>query len=265
MIKLNGKNIELGAFPDGTMLLKQEPPLGKEAEIAWFYESDRETMALLYLARHLQAHGIESLQLYMPYIPNARQDRVKGNEDVFTLKYFAQLINDLGFKTVRVLDPHSVVSEALFHGIEIQSPKPLIEEVIKEIEKQEGAQPFLFYPDEGAGKRYSGMISLPYGFGIKKRDWETGCILGLDLSCDEKMIAGKNILIVDDICSRGGTFYHAAKRLKELQVNHIYLYVSHCENTILEGDLPQSGLIQKVYTTNSIFTRQDDWIHVFEL
>ena len=42
----------------------------------------------------------------MPYIPNARQDRVKGPEDVFTLKYFANVINALGFRTVTVLDPH---------------------------------------------------------------------------------------------------------------------------------------------------------------
>lgn len=32
----------------------------------------------------------------------------------------------------------------------------------------------LFYPDEGAVKRYSTMFNEPYVFGIKKRDWSTG-------------------------------------------------------------------------------------------
>ena len=39
-----------------------------------------------------------------------------------------------------------------------------------------------FYPDEGAMKRYSSMIEMPYAFGIKKRDWTTGKIEGLDVA-----------------------------------------------------------------------------------
>ena len=31
-------------------------------------------------------------------------------------------------------------------------------------------------------KRYSGMIDRPFAFGIKKRDWATGKIMGLDVS-----------------------------------------------------------------------------------
>ena len=73
-------------------------------------------------------------------------------------------------------------------------------ERIEKIENETGKKPLMFYPDEGAGKRYSGMIPLPYCFGIKKRDWKTGQILGLDVAGDIDSIAGKNILIVDDIC-----------------------------------------------------------------
>jgi phosphoribosylpyrophosphate synthetase len=65
-------------------------------------------------------------------------------------------------------------------------------------------------------------------------------------------IVGKNVLIVDDICSRGGTFYHSAKALKEAGAANISLYITHCENTILEGEIFTSGLIQRVYTTDSL-------------
>ena len=123
----------------------------------------------------------------------------------------------------------------------------------------------MFYPDEGAGKRYSGMIPLPYAFGIKKRDWATGQIQGLDVAGDVDNISGKNILIVDDICSRGGTFYHSAKKLKELGAKNIYLYISHCENSIFDGEVLTSGLITKVFTTDSILTRTHENIHVFAL
>ena len=106
------------------------------------------------------------------------------------------------------------------------------------------------------------MFNIPYAFGIKKRDWSTGKINGLDVSGMTDMIAGKHILIVDDICSRGGTFYHSAKKLKELGAKEIYLYVSHCENTILDGELLTSGLVDRVFTTNSIFTKEHEKIEV---
>ncbi len=265
MIKLNEKEVSIGSFPDGTMLIKQEAPEGEDVKISWFYENDRETVALIYLANHLKANRCENMHLYMPYIPNARQDRVKSGEDVFTLKYFAGIINSLGFKTVTVLDPHSSVSEALINNIVIEKPQKLIEDTIAKIESVEGESPSMFYPDEGAGKRYSGMISLPYAFGIKKRDWKTGKILGLDVSGEVESIKGKNILIVDDICSRGGTFYFAAKKLKELGAKNIYLHITHCENSIFDGELLTSGLIKRVFTTNSILTRQHDMIEAVEL
>lgn len=265
MIKLNGEKLALGSFPDGTLLMKQAIPDGDRVTLDWYYENDRELAALIFLTEHLKAHGICNIHLYMPYIPNARQDRVKSSEDIFTLKYFATIINQLGFKSVTVLDPHSAVSEALIDNIIIQKPQQLIENVIAKIEKENGEKPYMFYPDEGAGKRYSGMIPLPYAFGIKRRDWKTGRIDGLDVHGDIDSIRGRTILIVDDICSKGGTFYFSAKKLKELSAGRIYLYISHCENTILEGDLLTSGLIERVYTTNSIFTKDHKLIEIIEL
>ena len=104
-------------------------------------------------------------------------------------------------------------------------------------------------------ERYSSAVPLPYAFGIKNRDWETGEIKGLDLSGEIDQLPGKDILIVDDICSKGGTFYYSAKKLKEAGVNKIYLYVTHCENTIYDGELlKNNGLIEKIYTTDTILT-----------
>jgi len=263
MIKLNGKIIEQNNFPDGTLLMKCNPNKYAVSTITWQYESDAELFALYSLKRHLNCTvpGRNSY-LYMPYIPNARQDRVKTNEDIFTLKYFAEIINSLNFQKIYVIDPHSSVSEALINNIEVVSPKDFIEQTLNNINVDDI---LMFYPDEGAMKRYSGLVSKPYAFGIKKRNWETGKIEGLDVTGSVDKIVGKDILIVDDICSRGGTFYHSAKKLKELGANKIYLYVTHCENTILEGELLTSGLIEKVYTTNSIFTKEHEKIEVFEL
>jgi ribose-phosphate pyrophosphokinase len=254
--------MELNRYPDGTLLIKDNNCIfNNDVEITWHYESDNELFALMCLAKHFK-NKCKTISLKMPYCPNSRMDRVKTDEDIFTLKYFAELINSLNFDNVYILDPHSYVSEALFNNLHVQVPKYFIE---KSIIHSKSKNFIMFYPDEGAMKRYSGLASKPYAFGIKKRNWETGKIEGLDVAGSVDKIAGKDILIVDDICSRGGTFYHSAKKLKELGANKIYLYVTHCENTILEGDLLTSGLVEKVYTTNSIFTKEHEMIEVFEL
>ena len=175
------------------------------------------------------------------------------------MKYFAEVINSLGFASVTVLDPHSVVSEALIDRIIINRPAKNIQKVLQKIGEE---NIIMFYPDEGAMKRYSSMADKPYVFGMKKRDWTTGQINGLEVAGATELIRGSRVLIVDDICSRGGTFYHSAKKLKELGADKIYLYISHCENTILEGEVLSSGLIEKVYTTDSLLTGEDERIEV---
>ena len=266
MIILDGKEIALNKFPDGTLLLKEsiQPYIDndcREARIVWHFENNEEMIAIMFLARHLQSNGVVFVHLVMPYIPNARQDRVKTNEDVFTLKYFAEFINSLGFNSITVLDPHSSVSEALIDNLIIESPERFIQRAINDVYTRE-RNLITFYPDEGAMKRYSGMLKMNYAFGIKKRDWRTGVIQGLDVSGQTDKIKDSAVLIVDDICSKGGTFYHSAKKLKELGAKNIYLYVSHCENSVLYGDMIKSGLIEKVYTTNSIFTERHEKIEV---
>lgn len=258
MIRINDKEVNIGHFPDGTLLIKEQTSnLNKEDKviIKWNYENNEELLALYFLTKHIKAAGYNNIILDMPYIPNARQDRVKSEEDVFTLKYFAELINELKFIEVRVLDAHSNVSLALLNNVKLLTPKKYINNVIDKITKVNGKEPMLFYPDEGAGKRYSDMISLPYCFGIKKREWKTGEIKGLDVVGEVDSIKGNDVLIVDDITSYGGTFLHSAIKLNELGAKNIYLFVSHCEKSIIQGKLIDSELVKKIYTTDSIFNK----------
>ena len=268
MIKVNGKAINIGHYPDGTLNLKitneNINPLimDKDSWIGWYYEKEEELITLIYLVNKLRNKGICTLTLHMPYVPNARMDRCESNDDVFTLKYFSNIINSLQFCDVKILDVHSTVTEALINNITNESPVPCIQFVMGQIVPFTDKELTIFYPDAGAMKRYSKMIKTPYVFGNKVRDWETGKIQGLEVIGDQQLIEGHDILIVDDICSRGGTFYYAAQKLKELGAKDIYLWVSHCENTILDGELINSGLLKKIYTTDSIYTAKHDLIEV---
>ena len=271
MIQINKKEVDIGHFPDGTLLLKEKLTTAQaggreEVEIRWNYENNEELLAVYFLTKHIRAAGFDNIVLNMPYIPNARQDRVKNEEDVFTLKYFAEMINSLAFREVRVLDAHSNVSLALIDRVKQDTPQKYIEKVILEIEKNTGRKPLMFYPDEGAGKRYSGMIALPYCFGIKKRDWNTGEIKGLSVAGEIGLVEGSDVLIVDDICSFGGTFIRSAEALAALGAENIYLFVSHCEGAVLKGKLCACSHIKQIYTTDSIFReRGNAKIKVFEL
>lgn len=270
MLKLNNQIVELGKFPDGTLHMQLEtiPSDINSQLISWYYENDAELFALICIVDTLRSrYGLQKkIILDLPYIPHSRMDRTKSNSDVFTLKCFADVINSLNFEKVYVYDPHSSVSTALIDRICVQNHRWIIEHVMhKIVDHTLNSNLMLFYPDEGAMKRYSEMLKLPYCFGIKKRDWASGKILGLDLAGPVENIAGKNVLIIDDICSRGGTFLHSARRLKEVGAEDIYLFVSHCENTILQGELLDGDLVKRVYTTNSIFTASHPKIEVIEI
>lgn len=260
MIKINGDVFKPEYFPDGTMKLSME--YNGCYYIDWLYDSEDELLQLCYIVYHIFEHIFDAtIHLFMPYIPNARFDRVKNSNEIFTLKYFASFINSLEFEEVSVFDPHSHVAEALIDRIAINEPLSYITKTIKKITSFPDDLLF-FFPDEGSVKRYDNVVKAfsdsPYAFGIKDRDWKTGEIKGLSVNGQVDEIKGRDVLIIDDICSKGGTFYYSAKKLKELGANKIYLYVSHCENTVYEGELlKNNGLVEKIYTTDSILTNTE--------
>ena len=250
MVKINRIKIEPKSFPDNSLLLKLPIEIKSENTMEWYYENDAELFTLICARRHL---GDAKVSLYMPYIPHARMDRVKAAEDVFTLKYFCEIINSLNFDKVLVLDAHSSVSLALLERVKEIKPTAFIDEAISLIDSD---SLIAFYPDEGAMKRYSDSLELPYSFGIKKRDWKTGKIEGLTLMNKDK-VYNRDILIIDDICSYGGTFLHAAKALKEAGARNVYLYVSHLEKSVLDGELYKEmcehGLIKQIYSPDILW------------
>lgn len=252
-------------FPDGTHLIKfdmhDEQHTAPNA-ITWLYESMSEFADIAMIASNISENRGKSPMLTMPYIPNARMDRTENGE-VFTLKYFCQMLNAMNFSEVNVFDPHSDVSVALLNHVCVMRPqlKQVIYKAIYQFKPD-----MLYFPDVGALKRYADFVpkDTTVLYGNKLRDWNTGTILGLDVVGDVK--PGARILMIDDICSYGGTMYYSAKKLKELGAGDTAMYVSHCENSILDQErgkiFSEPGLISKVYTTNSIFTGHDDRIEI---
>ena len=254
MIKVGNKIIEFGRFADGTCKVNIDcSTLEPNAPITWLYDSDEEWMKVWFLVQHCRDHEGYRRTLSIPYLPNARQDRVVSSDDVFTLKYFSQMVNALHFDRVETFDVHSDVASALINHIHVLSPVPVVQKVLDKISK-----PLLCFPDEGAMARYRGQFPIPTVYGIKSRNWRTQKVEELVLCGATERIENRDILIIDDICGKGSTTYYMAKQLNDLGADHIYVYVSHCENTVLEPHINGYSLldysfITKLYTTNSIF------------
>ncbi len=251
MIKINDSIIKKEAFGDGTLkcdeveLCQILRPNQRKIDVTWCYDDDSELFLLICIVKHLrEAYPNIKMELILPYIPNARQDRHVSNR-IFTLKYFAEIINSLGFQKVYVLDPHSDVSLALIDRVkELELPF--------QVSFVEGAA--YMFPDTGAAKKYAPRYKLlgndkPFIIGNKHRD-QDGRIVQYELL---DFIQGtKKVIIRDDICSYGGTFVAAAKELRNRGVDDITLIVSHCENNIIKGEV--FDYIDRVFTTDSICT-----------
>lgn len=257
MIKVNGEEVQFKKFNDGTLRLRYASrSLVDACVILWLYDSDEEMADLFFLVNHLrEKYEFSYLILEMPYCPHARMDRCKEYEECFTLKYFCDFINSLHFNQVRIYDPHSNVATALLNNVRVEKPEREIQYLLHTYPNAT-----LFFTDEGAQKRYKDIIGDTYfSFGVKEREWSTQKINSLQVLGAKHMIAGHDIIIVDDIISRGSTLYLAAKQLKGMGCGDIYVWASHCENTVLQPhingqslmDIP--NLITKVYTTNSIY------------
>lgn len=260
MIAIDGHILDTGnTFPDGTpnmlnMLLLHAGQ--KHVDITWCFNDMGELALLGFVANHYKENYPDmELRLSMPYIPNARMDRVKNEGECFTLKWTAKMVNDMGFARVDVFDPHSDVAPALIDRCHVHGVK---EEVNKAANMLIRKPDIIFYPDAGAAKRYGELIEdVPIMYGNKTRDWKTGRITGYDIMRDVNL-AGAYVLIVDDISSYGGTFVHAAKALREHGADAVNLYVSHAEKSCWQGKLFDKGEgIGTLFTTDSLFTMDD--------
>ena len=277
MIRVSGEIVKINKFPDGTPRINLDVENIKEDEydgrpcilIDWFYENNDEMFYLMLIKKHLERHLTNvDYYLFMPYIPNARMDRVKNDDEVFTLKYFCDFINSLNFSRVYVLDAHSDVSTALLNNCENDSPRDYIKDAIRQISDDI----VLYFPDAGAAKRYSDLFpEIMYCYGEKKRDWKSGKILGLDIRSNGIDLNGKTVLMIDDIIAYGGSLFYSANALKEAGVDKIYAYATHTENSILDrekGTLIKSlenNTVERLFTTNSLFSGKHDKITVLEV
>jgi len=222
MIKINYSDLDKNYFPNNEFkFIIPYKNWWKEEEvhtIEWIFENNEEIFLIQMLKKYLddKLYGKNiKCELFVPFLPYGQQDRpIKGQ--LFSFKYFSKIINDMKFTKVTFYDPHSIVMQACINNAEVYYLEPM-----KDYD-------LVFYPDNGACKKYSEIYeNLPYRFGNKKRNLDTGEIIKYEVIGERSDFEGKEILIIDDLCMGGRTFKEASLALYEMGAKCVDLQITH--------------------------------------
>jgi len=249
-IKIDSEHFKCWTFKSGENQVRLvNKPDGKTC-IDFRYTGDQSLFVLAQAVDALRRSGLNNLNLFIPYFPGARQDRICANGDSLAVKVYADFINSLKFDSVEVFDPHSDVVCAVVNNSTATSNHVFVG---KALEALDLANPVLVSPDAGANKKVFALAQLLMASKVvradKKRNPATGEITGTTVF--EESLHHCDCVIVDDIISGGRTFMSLAEELMRKGASSVHLIVSHHEGVASEAALKSSG-IASVTTTDSL-------------
>jgi len=202
----------------------------------------------------LKRMDVETINIFIPYFPAARQDRVMIPGEPLSVKVYADILNHTNVNQVTVYDAHSEVTPAVLNNCKVIPNHKFIEEVLEQV----GHDTLLISPDGGALKKIYKVSEFLGGKDVvecsKSRDVKTGELKGFKVYADD--LQGKDCLIVDDICDGGGTFMGLAEELKNKNAGKLYLAVSH--GIFSKGFDHLAKHFTKIFTTDSFQNIEND-------
>ena len=230
------------------------------------------------LKRVIAAAGghAKRITVVMPMLYEGRQHKRSGRESLDCALALQELAT-MGVENIITFDAHDPrVSNAIplksFENVRTnyQMIKALIREVpdIK-IDKEHLT---IISPDEGGLGRcifYSNVLGLELGMFYKRRDYSQVVdgrnkiisheYLGSDL-------AGKDVIIVDDMISSGDSMIDVAKQLKARNAKRVFIcsaFGLFCNGLETFDKAYEDGLFTKCFTTNTIYRtdelKQREW------
>ena len=253
MLKLNGNELLTGRFPNEELEAKDLEYALIEGEnvLEFKFDTNEDLIHLMFVKKRLDELGVRCT-LFIWYMPYSRMDR-KIDGVLFTLKYVCEYINWLNFAKVIVMEPHSdVTMELLERAKAIYPVKDWLPNVQKEIGFSD--KDHIVFPDKGAAARYADCGYPNVCIMEKHRFLNAEGRRRMSMILKEgKVNPNSKCIIIDDLCSKGGTFSMAADILKQNGASEVFLIVSHCEKNIFNGKLlKENSAIEAIYTSRSM-------------
>ena len=244
----------LERFPDGELHVEiQESVRGSDVYLIQSTSPpvDEHLFELFLLADACRCAGATHLTAVIPYFGYARQDRRSRGREPVSTRLVADLIIASGLERVVVVDFHGHAVESAFTiPVEHVSAVSILAEAVRPSVDKDAV---IVSPDLGAVKmaeRYAKLLDLSVAIVHKSR------ISGAEVSVQRIVgdVRGKEVLVVDDIISTGGTIEKSIKSLLDagcspsgvkVLASHALLVGPAAERL---GKLP----IEKIYVSDSV-------------
>jgi len=203
---------EFKIFPDGeSKFTLNEKVSGKSVLVvqSTHQPGDQHLFQLLLASHQLSQEGAK-VTVVVPYLAYARQDKQFLPGESVTLGVVAHLMRSVGVRRLVTVDIHSAEGLALFSfpTYSVSAIPSLVAYAKDELRLKD---PVVISPDFGGSKRTEAFAQL-YGAKFlqlsKTRDRMSGDVSMKDAKLD---VEGKEVVMVDDIISTGGTMKAAAE------------------------------------------------------
>ena len=186
---------------------------------------DKNYMQIFLAAHHLSQEGAR-VHAVIPYMGYARQDKQFLSGEVVSLGVISHLLRSCGVVRVTTVDIHSAEGLALFAMPTYSvSAIPSLAQYVKKNLKL--TSPVVISPDFGSSKRTEAFATL-YGAQhmqfAKERDRTTGDV---KVETGKMEVEGRDVIIVDDMISTGGTVRAAAEKLRGARAGKIVVTCVH--------------------------------------
>ncbi len=248
---LGGELIEtkIKKFPDGEKYVRV---LGSAEEVtvvqSTFAPQDEHIVELILIADALRARGAERLRAVVPYFAYSRQDRGTKEGEPVSVRAIMKLLG-LYYDELYVFDMHNPETLKFFPGKAVNlSPARAIADYFAE----KLGDGLVLAPDKGARERARAVaerLGLEFSHFEKERISPTE----VRMTPVDVDVRGKNVLIVDDIISTGGTMVRAANLLKEMGAGKVFVAATH--GVFAEGAIERvSNAVDELAVTNTIPT-----------
>jgi len=249
-IKGNLVKSEIRVFPDGESKITLIGKLSKKKSIvvqSIYPPVDTNLVQALSLITKAKENSSEVIAV-IPYMGYARQDREFLPGEVVTMKVLGKLFKGAGASKIIVVDIHSLIG---FKHFSIKTKNvTAIPDLVKYFKKLSLKNPLVISPDQGGkerAKEFAKEFNSNYIALDKKRDKKTGKVKIITKKTCE--VENRDLILVDDMISTGGSIIKAAQFLKKQKCKKIYVA---CTHALLMNDAEKK--IKKAGVTSIIST-----------
>lgn len=217
-------------FSDGALNVELPEDLPEVKSVNWLVDNvAKEMIQLMYVVEAIELMGMKTPKsLYLPYLPNARADRVFNKGNANPLDNFIRYLSIFDFDEINCYDVHSDKALELAKQYEVPLNSQSQCSVLCSQFNHRLRGTIIVAPDKGAtekAKSIAERVDTNVIQVVKHRSLDTGRITSVEVP--EGDYKGKCFTIVDDIVDGGGTFLPIAKQLKEMGALEVNLCVTH--------------------------------------